>query len=136
MRQLLDELDMQVSAYDSIVVNGIAVAASDSIQAGGLRMPSLQAQASRSTGVTYDEASIVLSIARAVPLTIVEDGRPISFQSSRPLLSSVLADAGIRLGPADEISPSMTSEVTAGKEERIKHAKALNLRIGSGTTVL
>ena len=136
VRQLLDELDMQVSAYDTIVVNGIAVAASDSIQAGGLRMPALQSQATRSTAVTYDDASIVLSIARAVPLTIVEDGRPISFQSSRPLLSSVLSDAGIRLGPADEIFPSMNSEVTAGMEVRIKHAKALNLRIGSSTTVL
>lgn len=134
--QLLDELDMQVSPYDTVVVNGVPVSATDSIQAGGLRMPALDAQPNHTNAVTYDDAAIVLSIARAVALTIVEDGRPISVQSSKPVLSSVLADAGVKLGTNDEINPPVDSQVTAGMEVRIKHAKKLSLRVGNSTTVI
>lgn len=125
---LLSELDIQVSPYDTIALNGAEVATSDALQSAGV--------ASGISGATYNDAALVLNIQRAVPLTIVEDGRVISLKSSRSNLPRVLSEAGIRLGPADEIFPSLNTEVTAGLEVQIKHAKALNIRIGNSTSVL
>jgi 3D (Asp-Asp-Asp) domain-containing protein len=71
-----------------------------------------------------------------VPVTIIEDGMVINFQSSRPTLAMALRDAGIRLGPADEVYPSPSAEVTAGMEVEVRHAKAISLRTGSSTRVI
>jgi uncharacterized protein YabE (DUF348 family)/3D (Asp-Asp-Asp) domain-containing protein len=128
---LFNELDIQVSPYDTIAVNGIEVVPADAFGAVHTATP-----AASLNGSSYSSASIIVSVQRAVPLTIVEDGRPITVRSSRKNLSTVLREAGIALGPADEIFPSLASEVTAGMEVTIKHAKAVNLRIGNSTSVL
>jgi uncharacterized protein YabE (DUF348 family)/3D (Asp-Asp-Asp) domain-containing protein len=131
VQALLSELDIPVSPYDTIAVNGIEVGRSDAFG-------SVQGSAPAAVAglTTYSDASIVVNIQRAVPLTIIEDGRAISVKSSRANLSTVLREAGIQLGPADEIFPSLNAVVTAGMEVQIKHAKAVNLRVGNSTTLL
>jgi uncharacterized protein YabE (DUF348 family) len=131
VRVLLNELDLDVSPYDTIALNGLEVRPADNLSAAGV-ISAFAAGAPQ----PVTEAPINLSITRAVPLTIVEDGRIINLKSSRPNLEMVLNDAGIRLGPADVVFPSVTSEVTAGIEVTIKHAKAVNLRVGDRTSVL
>ncbi len=113
--ELLDEMGLRVSPYDSIVYNGAEVGLSERL-------------------VPEEEISIV--IFRAVALTVKIDGRPISLRSSRLTLDLALRDAGITLGPADKIFPSPQAPVVAGMEVQIEHAKAISLQTGSGTQVM
>ena len=128
---VLNELDIQASPYDTISVNGVEVRPADAFGA----VQSSTAPANAGT-TSYSHASTVVNIQRAVPLTVIEDGRVISIKSSRANLSTVLRESGIQLGPADEVFPSLNADVTAGMEVQIRHAKTVNLRVGNSTSVL
>ncbi|HLF72053.1 MAG TPA: ubiquitin-like domain-containing protein [Dehalococcoidia bacterium] len=130
---LLDELAIGISPYDTITYNGIDVRPTDTIYPGPIALRSL---AGFGAFPDRDESGVFLKIKRAVPLTIVEDGREFSVQSSRPSVADALAEAGIRLGPADEVFPPVSSDLTAGMAIDVRHAKAISLRTGSSTRVI
>lgn len=131
VKGVLSELGIEVNPYDTVIFNGVEAGLDETLAA----VPLGSASAS-GFSVTSSPLSTNLSIVRAVPLTIIEDGLPISFQSSKPTLAMALQDAGIHLGPADEVYPSVTSEITAGMEVEVKHAKAISLRTGTSTQVV
>jgi uncharacterized protein YabE (DUF348 family) len=132
---LLNELRIDVSRYDTILYNGLQVGRSDAVYPQPLSLSSLA-----SYGIYNQEPGdiqgIILSIERAVPLTIVEDGRAVPIQSSGATVADVLAHAGISLGPADELFPPAASPVTSGMQVQVRHAKAINLRLGESTSVI
>jgi uncharacterized protein YabE (DUF348 family)/3D (Asp-Asp-Asp) domain-containing protein len=115
IENLLSEMDVTVSPYDAIRYNGIEVRPEEAL---------------------VPEETISLNIKRAVPVSINEDGRLLVLQSSRDDLAAVLADAGIELGPADEVFPEPTSPVVSGMQVQVKHAKAINLRTGSNVRTI
>lgn len=115
VQDLLSEMGIAVSPYDGIRYNGIEVGLKEAL---------------------IPQENISISIQRAVPLTIIEDGRLVTLQSPRETLAMTLQDAGITLGPADEVSPAPTSPVVAGMQVEVKHAKAIQLRTGAGVHVL
>jgi uncharacterized protein YabE (DUF348 family)/3D (Asp-Asp-Asp) domain-containing protein len=132
VEKLLDEMDVEFRPYDSLLINGLESQVSDV-----LALQSPQAlPASAPETVTAAEPALKLTIQRAVAFTIVEDGRPISLQSSRPTVAMALQDAGIKLGPADEVTPALTAPLGAGIEIAVKHAKAVSLRVGDSTRVI
>jgi uncharacterized protein YabE (DUF348 family)/3D (Asp-Asp-Asp) domain-containing protein len=133
IQAVLDELDIEVSPYDTVFFNGAEVRPQDAFVA---LQASVQPAPGQQAYPAIASASPTVSITRAVPLTIVEDGLPISVQSSRPTLAMVLRDAGIQLGPADEVYPAPSAEITAGMEVQVKHAKAISLRVGGSTSVI
>ena len=112
---LLSEMGIATSPYDGIRYNGVEV---------GLK-----------EGLVPQE-QISISIRRAVPLSIIEDGRLVSLQSPRETLGETLKDLGITLGPADEVYPSVDAPVIAGMQVEVKHARAINLRSGNSVNVL
>ncbi len=130
VRGLLDELSIEVSPYDLVLFNGEEVGVQDVLAVAPAAGPAPLADASVAS------SGVKLSITRAVPLTIVEDGLQISFQSPRPVVAMALRDAGIRLGPADEVYPSVATELTAGMQVEVRHAKAVSLRTGASTRVI
>ncbi len=127
---LLSELGVDVSPYDTVLYNGTAVSLNAPV-AGDLT-------ASTSGGVvsttSLDPATV--TVERAVPVSILEDGRDISLETTDKTLDDALKDAGIRLGPADEIYPAPSAPVTAGMQVEIHHAKTINLHIGDSTRVI
>jgi uncharacterized protein YabE (DUF348 family)/3D (Asp-Asp-Asp) domain-containing protein len=129
---LLTELSIDVSPYDTVLYNGTAVSLNAQISTEPLTASTAAGGVTSSVGV--DPVSIM--VERAVPLTVMEDGRAISLESSKKTLGEVLKDAGIRLGPADEIYPAPSAPVTAGMHVEIHHAKTINLRIGDSTRVI
>lgn len=131
---LLDELGIEVSPYDTLIANGVEVTPADALLTAGYARGAPGAFAAVNGGSAAE--GLTLTIKRAVPLFIVEDGRRISLKSSKPTLNEALREAGIRLGPADEVYPSPSAAVTAGLEVEVKHAKAINLRMGTSSRVI
>ena len=132
---LLAELGIDVSPYDTVLYNGLEVGLSDAVYPRPINTTSLAGYGvyAKTPG---DTQGIVLSVHRAVPVTVLEDGRTVRLHSSKPTLAEVLAQAGIRLGPADEVFPALETPVTAGMEVQVRHANAINLRMGGSTRVI
>jgi uncharacterized protein YabE (DUF348 family)/3D (Asp-Asp-Asp) domain-containing protein len=122
VRGLLNELAIDVSSYDIIRLNGAEVALNDGVVQAPLTGEALVSQAS--------SGPAVLEIRRAVPLTIYEDGRPMTLKSARPNLELALQDAGVRLGPADIVDPPISAPIVAGMGVTVKHARAVTLLLG------
>lgn len=115
VEDLLSEMGVSTSPYDGIRYNGVDVGLKEAL---------------------IPQETITLTIRRAVPLSLTEDGRSISLQSSRDTLGQTLQDLGITLGPADEIFPAPSSPVVAGMHVEVRHARAINLRSGNSVTTL
>jgi 3D (Asp-Asp-Asp) domain-containing protein len=131
---LLSELSVEVSPYDGIFLSGLQVGLGESLDPNGSG-PVAHA-VTRALQPAQGSTGLTIEIERAVPLTIVEDGLPISLQSIQPTLGEALREAGINLGPADEVYPSTSSEVTAGMQVEIRHAKAISLRMGDFSQII
>jgi uncharacterized protein YabE (DUF348 family) len=132
---LLRELRIDVSPHDAIYYNGLRVAATDPVYPKPINTSSLA-----SYGI-YNETpgdvqGIIIYIKRAVPVTVVEDGRPVRLQTSVETVSDALTEAGITLGPADEVFPAMSAQLNSGMQVEVSHAKAINLRLGDQTQVI
>jgi uncharacterized protein YabE (DUF348 family)/3D (Asp-Asp-Asp) domain-containing protein len=130
VQALLDEMGIEAGPYDGILVNGNEVTLRD------LLTPAIEALPFDTGAAVPVEERLRLNIIRAVPLTIVEDGRTIGLESFRPTVALALRDAGVQLGPADEVYPSPSAPVVAGMDIEVKHAKAISLRTGASTRVI
>jgi uncharacterized protein YabE (DUF348 family) len=74
-----------------------------------------------------------VTIYRAVPYGVVEDGRVLSFKSSRPTVGSALKEAGIVTGPADVVSPDASQALVPGLSVTVKHAASVTIK-AAGTS--
>jgi resuscitation-promoting factor RpfB len=135
VQKLFDEIDVAIGPYDGVLYNGVEVGPQERMFPGPLAAIPL-AQIDAFTRTAEAENPVVLVVHRAVPFTIVEDGRRIALESSRPTVAMALREAGIRLGPADEVYPAPTSQLVAGLEIQVKHARTINLRTGNATQVI
>lgn len=131
---LLGELEIDVSPYDTVFYGGREVSLDASVY------PETVATAALAGGGVFTRDApvqpVMLHIERAVPLSVVEDGRATNLQSSADTIGEALREAGISLGPADEIYPAPATPLSAGMEVQIRHAKAYTLHIGESSRVL
>jgi uncharacterized protein YabE (DUF348 family) len=132
---LLRELSIDVSPYDTIYYNGLQVATTDPVYPKPINTSSL-AGFGIFNETPGDIQGIIIDIKRAVPVTVVEDGRTVTLQTSVATVGDALAGAGISLGPADEIYPSVNTPLNSGMQVEVTHAKTINLRIGGATQVI
>jgi uncharacterized protein YabE (DUF348 family) len=132
---LLRELRIDVSPHDAIYYNGLRVAATDPVYPKPINTSSL-AGFGIYNQTPGDVQGIIIDIKRAVPVTVVEDGRPVSLQTSVETVENVLAEAGITLGPADKVFPPEATQLNSGMQIQVSHAKAINLRLGDQTQVI
>ncbi len=135
VKSLLDELGVEVSPYDGLLFNGVEVGVNEPLFPGPLAAIPFSELGSFGKG-TEEAQGISLVVHRAVPFTIVEDGHSMTFKSSRPTIAMALRDAGIRLGPADEVFPQPASILAAGQEINVKHAFAISLRTGDSVRTI
>ncbi len=122
---LLDELGIELVPRDSVRYNGD----------DALRETALPVDASARPAAAQAEP-VLISVQRAVPFTVVEDGRVLSLRSSKPTLATAFEEAGIELGPADQVSVPPAAALVAGMAIEVKHAKALRLRLGDRTSLI
>jgi uncharacterized protein YabE (DUF348 family)/3D (Asp-Asp-Asp) domain-containing protein len=135
VEDLFKELSVEIGPYDGILYNGVEVGLQEPMFPGPLAGIPLAQLGALAAGVDPVQ-DVVLTVRRAVPYTVVEDGRRMELKSSRPTVAMALREAGIRLGPADEVYPPPTTALVAGIEIQVKHARAISLRTGSTTQVI
>ena len=132
---LLRELRIDVSPHDTIFYNGLRVAATDPVYPKPINTSSLAGYGIYNE-TPGDVQGIIIGIKRAVPVTVVEDGRPVSLQTSVETVGDALAGAGISLGPADEVFPPVATRLNAGMQIEVSHARSVNLRLGDQSQVI
>jgi uncharacterized protein YabE (DUF348 family) len=132
---LLRELRIDVSPHDAIYYNGLRVAATDPVYPKPINTSSLAGYGIYNE-TPGDVQGIIIDIKRAVPVSVVEDGRPVTLQTSVQTVEDALEEAGITLGPADEVFPAVQTQLNSGMQIEVSHAKAISLRLGDQTQVI
>ena len=82
------------------------------------------------------EATSAIEVRRAVPITIVENGHAIRVRSSLDTVAAALDDLDVRLGPGDIVRPPLSSELSAGLQVQVDHARQLTLMLPDRKAVL
>jgi len=62
------------------------------------------------------EDGMVVVVSKAVPVNIAVDGREFQAMTCRRKVAEVLSEYGVNLDPADEVNPTLDTEVVAGME--------------------
>lgn len=128
--QLLSETNVSLTGRDSVFQGGALIS---------LRAP-LETRAAASgplLAVTIAAADeIRIEVRRAVPVTIVEEGREFVTTTSRLTVAQALREAGIIVGPNDRVTPGQ-DEVLNGEERiDVQHASAVTLALPDDTQVV
>ena len=128
--QLLAEADVAVNGRDSVLQNGVLVSMNAPVDP-----PHLFASRALERDAPID-GGIVLDVRRAVPFTIVEDGREVPSTSSRPTVAQALREAGIVVGPGDAVTPDAQASLDADARIELRHARAVTVALPNGHKVL
>ncbi len=118
--ELLDRAGVTLGVDDSVVRDGEFV-----VTAAALVPTSAHA-----------DQPLTLSVRRAVPYTVIENGQQLSLRSSRGTLAVALRDAGVRLGAGDEVEPSLDTPLTAGMDVHVDHARELVVTLPEGRSTV
>jgi uncharacterized protein YabE (DUF348 family) len=132
---LLRELSIDVSPHDAIYYNGLRVQATDPVYPKPINTSSL-ASYGLYNETPGDIQGIIIDIHRAVPITVVEDGRPVTLRTSVETVNDALSEAGITLGPADEVFPPTQTALNSGMQISVDHAKAITLQLGEHSQII
>lgn len=127
LREMLAELDIKVGPNDTVTLDGVEVGLD------GVLPPTPFVYTGKEQ---FPSSAPVIGIRRAVPLTVLIDGRSTMLESSRLTLGEALADAGIRLNQGDLISHALPTEPSPGMLVEIRRAREVTLRIGSTSRTL
>jgi uncharacterized protein YabE (DUF348 family) len=134
--ELLREAGVTFNEQDSVYRNGTFVAASAPVAAppseGTLRGSMSGAGRTSSNA----QQQVTLDVRRAVPFTVVENGQRLQLRSSRENVATALHEAGVRVGPGDDVQPPPGTELTAGAQVRVEHASQLIVTLPEGKLVL
>ena len=128
--QLLAENDVVVQGRDSVLQNDALVSVNAPIEP-----PSLFATRAPFTREQLP-ATNEIEVRRAVPFTIVEDGRELASTSSRQTVAQALREAGVVVGPGDAVSAAQAAALVEGSRIEIRHARAVTLALPDGHRVL
>jgi uncharacterized protein YabE (DUF348 family) len=128
--QLLSEANVAIAGRDSVLENGALVSTNAPIDPPRLfavhAVPADSANAPR----------IEIEVRRAVPFTIVEDGREIQTTTSRPTVAQALREAGKTIGPGDRVAPDAQAVIESDVRIDLRHAKAVTVTLPHDHQVL
>lgn len=128
--QLLSEADVAVNGRDSVLQNGVLVSMNAPVDPPHLF-------ASRALeGDAPIVGDIAIEVRRAVPFTIVQNGREVPSTSSRPTVAQALREAGVVVGPGDAVTPDVQSSLEADARIELRHARAVTVALPNGHKVL
>ena len=134
--ELLREAGVAFDAQDSVYRNGTFVAENAPLAAPPSET-TLRGSTSRASKALSNAAQLItLDVRRAVPFTVVENGQRLQLRSSRETVATALHEAGVRVGPGDNVQPAPGTELTAGVQVRVEHASQLTVTLPQGKLVL
>lgn len=118
--ELLDRAGVTLGADDSVVRDGEFVATT---------APLVPAS-------SHTERPLAVSVRRAVPFTVSENGQQLSLRSSRATLAMALRDADVRLGAGDAVQPALDTPLSAGMDVHIDRARELVVTLPEGRSTV
>ena len=135
---VLAEIGTSSGDDDSVFVNDVPVAIRDSLT----RNPALMVSRARGLfrALAVDplpaQGPLFITVRRAVPFTVVEDGHSLNLRSSATSLAQALRENGISLRTGDRILPDLNVPLTAGLSVRVDHAEKVNVVLPEGETLV
>ena len=136
--EALAEIGVTSGDGDSLFINDLRVAPWESLArnpapmvsgAGGL------VGAPKADSPTLQQP-LTITVRRAVPFTVVEDGHSLNLRSSVLSLSAALRENGIILRPGDLVLPDIDAPLAAGLSVYVYHADKVNVFLPEGDTVI
>ncbi len=111
--QLLEEAGVVVSRRDALFLNGVAVYPTAPFRMFGTPLGDVTE----------------IEIRRAIPFTVIRDGREIETTTSMATIAQALREAGIRLGPGDRVVPDADGALIAGARVEVQTARAVTVTL-------
>ncbi|HET6614767.1 MAG TPA: ubiquitin-like domain-containing protein [Dehalococcoidia bacterium] len=122
--QLIAEAGVAVTGRDSVLQNGALVSMNAPVEPPVL----FASVAALSGGDAAPE--IAFEVRRAVPITIIQDGaQEIETSTSRPTVAQALREAGVVIGPGDEVVPDLQSALGEESSIQVRHARAVTVAL-------
>lgn len=118
---------------DSVVQNGVFVSPVAPLIPERL---TVSARPRSATSQEEPSAAVTIQVRRAVTFTVTEDGQQLAFASSRPTVGLALLEMGVRLGPGDDVTPPIDTELTEGMDITVRHAVPITVALPEGRRVV
>ncbi len=134
----LTEIGVSLGDEDSLFINDVLATPRDPLT------PNPALVATRALGLAGNAATnpllsqqpLAITVRRAVPFAVREDGHSLSLLSSQPSLSLALEENGILLRPGDLVFPDLTTPLVAGLSVHLYHADTVNVFLPEDKVVL
>ncbi|MEX1253571.1 MAG: ubiquitin-like domain-containing protein [Dehalococcoidia bacterium] len=133
---LLAQAQVQLAPQDSVLRNDRLVSPNEPVAPAPSLASVLRPGSVPVVGGTASSEPVALEVRRAVPFTVFEDGQQLELQSSRETVATALRDVGVRLGPGDDVLPSLDTELSAGVTVQVQHATQIVVTMPAGKTIL
>lgn len=130
--QLLAEADVVLNDRDSVVQNGALVSMNAPVEPPRLFVATPQTGGAGAAG----PGTISIDVRRALPFTIVVDGREVASTSSRLTVAQALREAGVVIGPGDAVTPDARAALEPDARVDVRHAQAVTVALPGGHEVL
>ena len=147
---ILSQAGIQLQARDLLFVDGQPALPTAPLQPSGVaRLSGAQLAAysnskldarpplspsQRRQAIIERPAAVTITVRRAVPVTILQDGAATMVMSAAKLVGDVLFSEGVYLYAADLVTPTMSASVSAGMNISIRRAKPVTI-MADGNTV-
>lgn len=133
VEKALAEAGVTLNPKDRVFVDGEQVAAASPVRP---LLPSLLRGLWAPHPGQVDEEPIRVSVRRAVPFRVDEEGLALAARSSAPTVREALVEAGVNIGPGDLVEPDQSTALAAGMEVRVRHARAVTVILPDGEETL
>jgi uncharacterized protein YabE (DUF348 family) len=132
----LAEIGVRIADADAIFVNDVRIDPDDSLTASRTLMVYHARGLGSPHPVVNPKEPLSLSLRRAVPFTVIEDGHTLELRSSDLNLSLALKEGGIIIRPGDNVVPDLDTPLVAGMSVHVTHAEKLSVLLPEGERVI
>ncbi len=133
----LSEIGVTLDDGDRVLVNGAVSSPRDPLVPLPPRMVVDAISLARLPALTISaDHPLSITVKRAAPFTVLEDGHSLSLRSTESTLALALKENDIRLGPGDLVRPDPETPLTAGLSAEVDHAAKVTISLPEGTTVV
>lgn len=127
--ELLTELGISVNSNDRILLNGETSELSTALGTEEFAQASrtVATRGPRDAPVTTRPSPVRITIQRAVPITIIDEGLPTTVLSTARSVGEALLDQDVPLYLGDRVNPGLETPVTADLRVYIKRSKPVSI---------
>ncbi len=126
IQQVLDENHIALKPEDQVFLDGRLVRADASL-------PRFAATAGEPALLAREKGTLHLSVTRALPITISDNGTFTTLYTTENTLGTALARAEVQLYVGDSVSPDLTTPVSSGATVYIRRSRPATISVDGRT---